>query len=654
VRRALAALAALLLSAASFADAPSLFRDGTLLEMEEDWIGAVEKHLEALRLNPSYAEPMVSLARCYYELGEWNEALKWTAKAKPLRKGATEVFALEGQALTALGRFAEAEKSFNAILASKPNDVDARFGLALLDLAKGKPLAAVKRYEDALRLSPRNARALVSLALVYAETGAAAASRAAIEEAVRAHASDPRVRYFAGYLAAASGSLRDAALQLETALSLKPGYREATRLLASVLYESGDAARAREIMERALKDGQREVRDLYVLGLARAASGDPDAALSALSRALESAPEDEVARIALERVLLSAYKPENEVRAPWADYHFKRAGEHLSRDSRAEAAFEYRRGLRLNPYSTAGRVAYADLLGRMGFPARRLRELETAKPLGKVGERTEDAIEAYSSYLKDSVSRTWGIDQFLARKRTATVALFRLPGSRGLEHTDASAVIADYVREILIHSQRVALADARPEAASFSEAFRTARDKGADYFFIVRADETERDVTIVAEGYSARTGSPTGAFRAYRSGNERVRNAALRIASAIEEALPLRGALLARSKDSCVAALGRSDGLKAGDEFIVVKKGKLLWSESALALSWAEADVVGTFKVNRLDDEVSEGALGKAGFFDMVNPGDEVARKPSPPPSPARSEPAPATTGLYEILRKVR
>jgi tetratricopeptide (TPR) repeat protein len=661
--RIIAAAALVALAAALSADAPSLYHDGLLLEIEEDWIGAVEKHLGALALNPSYADPMISLARCYYELGEFGEALAWVGKAKPLRKGAASILSLEGQVLTALGRHAEAEKAFNAILAPEPNNLDARFGLALLDLARGKPLAAVKRYEDALRLSPLNARALVSLALVYEETGSAAASRAAIEEALRAHSSDARVRYYAGWLAAAAGSYADAIIQCETALSLKPSYPEATRLLAASLYESGNPGRAREVMERALASGQRESRDLYILGLARAADGRPEAAVSALSMALESSPEDEIARMALERVLLSAFKPEEKERAPWAAYHFKRAAERMARDSRTEAAFEFRRGLRLDPYSLDGRVAYAELLRKQGYPARHLRELETAKELGKADERVDDAIESYSSLLADSVSRAWGMDQFLTPKRSVTVSVFRLPGAPGAFHADAPAVIADFVREIFVHSRRIALAETPASAQSFAEAFRLSREAGADYFLIVKAREGERDASISVTAYSGRTGGVAGAFNAYRSGNDRVRNAALRVVLSVEEALPLRGALIARSDSRALAGLGKADGLKAGDEFIIVKKGKLLWSESTLSLSYAREDVVGTFKAARLDDEVSEGETRKEGFFDMVNPGDEILRKPAPSPSPspkagaAKTAPPEAEApdaALYGLLKSVR
>jgi len=42
---------------------------------EENWYSAVESFLECVRINPAHAEGTASLAECYYELAEFDEAL---------------------------------------------------------------------------------------------------------------------------------------------------------------------------------------------------------------------------------------------------------------------------------------------------------------------------------------------------------------------------------------------------------------------------------------------------------------------------------------------------------------------------------------------------------------------------------------------------
>jgi len=638
------------------------YNEGLLLEMEEDWPAAVERHLEALRINPAYADPMISLARCYEAMGEYERALDWARSAEPLRKGSSELAAMKGRILTSMGRLAEAEQAFQTVLAAEPNNLEARFGLALLDMAGGRPLGAIKRFQEALRLSPLNARALLSLALVYEATGSPAASKAAMEQALRAHSSDPRVRFYAAYLAAVSGSLEEAAAHCRTALSVKSDYPEAKRLLASILFASGRPAEAAASMEQAISNGQRLAGDFYILGTARAASGDPAGAVSALSAALKADPDDEIARIALERVLLDSFKPEDPIRAPWAAYHFQKAAEAMASDYRTEAAFEFRRGLRLDPYSTEGRVAFAELLRKRGLPASYLAELQAAESLGSVPLRVQDAIEAYTSLLSDSVSRRWNIDQFQIDKRSAVLAVFRLPGSFSLGHADAQSRIAGYLKETLSHSPRLRVAELPEEINSFSQAFKLARESGVDYFFLLEADEGQRDVSLEIQGYSGRTGAKTETFKAYRSGNERLKHAVMRLTSAIEAALPLRGTILSRSRDTILAGLGAADGLKQGAELLILKKGSLAWAEGSFGLSYAQSDILGSIALERLDDEVAEGNFKKAGFFDMINPGDELILKPEPAASvkaqATASPSAPSASiprgSLYELLRSLR
>jgi tetratricopeptide (TPR) repeat protein len=646
------------------ADPVSQYRAGLLLMMEEDWLGAVEKHLEALRANPAYADPMLALAECYYELGEYDRALSWAKTAEPLRRGSAPLLAREGFILSAQGKITEAQKAFDGVLALEPNNVEARFGLALLDLARGKAASAVKRYEDALRLSPLNARALVSLALVYAQTGSETASRAAIEQALRAHASDPRVRYYAGYLAAKAGSLAEAASQCRVALSLRADYPEARTLLATVALRSGSPREAADLMEAAVAGGKPSPAEWYLLGAARAALDLDAQALAAFASALKAAPDDEISRLALESLLVRKFRLEDPARAPWAAFHFARAQEALKSDERAAALAEFRRGLRLDPYNAAGRLAYAELLKKLGYPARYLSELRALRALGDTSEKVSDGIEAYEALLSDSVASDWRYDQFQASKSGALLAFYVLPGAPALPHADAPRVMADYLSELFVHSLRTGAGTGASPAESFAEAFKSARAQGADYFAIVQADEGERDVSVRADLYSARTGTKAASFSAYRSGNDRVVSAVRRVASAIEAGLAPRAPLIARDRGNGLVGLGAADGLKKGDELLIVKKGGLSWADDGLGLAYRKEDLVGSLTIARLDDEIAEGIVKKEGFFDLINAGDEVILKPaataSPGPSPKASKPSPSPTpspmspALYDLLKGVR
>jgi tetratricopeptide (TPR) repeat protein len=632
-------------------DATSLFSHGRLFEMEGDWYSAIEAYLQSVDKNPAYADPMLALSRSYYELGEYDQALAWATKAAKYRRGSAELNNLDAFIRIAMGDHSGAQKSLAATLAAEPNNLDARFALALLDLAKGKSIEAAKRYEDALRLSPLNARALLSLSMVYADSGNDAAARAAMEQALRAHGSDAQVQYFAGLLSSRSASWEEAEGYCRTALSLRPGYPEARLLLGTVLLQDSQAGEASKLMEESVASGTRDVPTWFLLGSARESLGDYPKALSAYKSAVTQAPDDEVSRLGLENLLLTRFKPEDPLRETWANYHFKRASDLEDRNFRDQAAFEYRRGLKLYPYSFSGRFGYAKLLKTQGLLGAYYGELSFLKENGQADQQVNDSLEIYQSLLSDSLSAQWGIDQFALKKRNTTIAFFRYPGQIQLRHADAEGVILDYVKDIMTHSGRIAVKDVPPRAGSFKDAFRAAREAGADYFVVIKARENERDVSIDALVYSGRTGGPSGAFNAYRSGNDRLKNSALRISDLISKNVPLRSFLIDRKQHSSLVALGRNDGIAKDDKLLIIKKGKVRLKSEGFGLDYDAADVLGDFTVEQVDEEISQGSMAKSSFFDMINSGDEVVRKTDEKKPEAKEPSFPA---LYDLIRRIR
>ncbi|MDR0386867.1 MAG: tetratricopeptide repeat protein, partial [Treponema sp.] len=67
----------------------------------EDWYSAAEALLECIKLSPAHAEAVTSLAECYYELGEYDEALIRIRKARTLARGNMALANLEAVTLIA-------------------------------------------------------------------------------------------------------------------------------------------------------------------------------------------------------------------------------------------------------------------------------------------------------------------------------------------------------------------------------------------------------------------------------------------------------------------------------------------------------------------------------------------------------------------------
>jgi tetratricopeptide (TPR) repeat protein len=646
------------------ADAAAFYDRGRLFMAREDWYAAAESLLECLRLNPAHTEGTAALAECYYELGEFDQALLWVRKARTLARVSMPLANLEAFTLIALGRLDGAAALIADVLAREPYNREALFAAAELDIARGRTGDALTRYREAARRYPDDRRVLVSLALSLGSLGDAEGARSYIERALAQHPEDYRVYYYAAYLDAQAGRLASAIRHTERALFFRPGYAPARSLLASLRYRSGQYEEAARLADEAIALNREDIGAWYLKGLAYVRMGRASDAMAVLSVAATIDPGDEFVRSVLEELLIAGTSLEDPGRARWASWHFARGRDFRTRNLGDQALFEYRRGLRLNPYAR-DRREYAELLRLRGYPARHLEELRFIQGLNMESQfpnpaeynafkrSVDDAVEAYDALLSGALHRRWGVDPVDIAARHWRVAIFSLASQSAFYHPDAGSVGSSYIRDLLVHDRNVAVPDLELRQPSFSQAFRAAREGGADYFLLISISENERDLSIKAELFVARTGSPAAVFYAFRTGADRLRNAARGITEQLSAALPFRGELLDRRASQGLMDKGRADGVEPGTVYEVVKQGRPEILNEGIGLAYAPEDVAGTFVVEQADEELSSGILSRNGFFDRLAPGDEVILQPQKPEGEAEREPA-ADPELRALLRALR
>ena len=642
-------------SAAFSQSAAALYEAGKAAMFEEKYYEAMESFLESLRVNPSYADPVAALAECFYSLGEFDQALSYVRRARSLSRGNASLANLEAFILIALGDLSGADAMVKETLAREPYNREALFAAAELDVALGKSGEAASRYREAARRYPDDRRALLSLALVLGSLGDAEGARAYAVRATAAHPDDHRVRYYAAYLDAAAGRLKEAASGLSFALNLKPDYAPARSLLASVQYRLGDWEEAARLADEVIAADRSNISAWYLKGLSYARLGRSSDARSVLSLALSVDPSDEFVRYSLEDLLISTTQAESMERAKWAAYHLRRAEEYGSRNLADQALFEYRRALRIDPYSKNGRAAFAELLRTLGYPARQLAELRFLQDLGKADRAINDAVETYDSLLADALHRRWAVDVNALNSRHWKIAVVTVSSQTAVRHVDAGRVAAAFIRDLLTHDGNITPVNIAVEYSGFSGAFRSAREAGADYFLIVSAAESERDVSLGGTLYVARTGSLAAEFKAFRTGTDRVRNSSRKIVELLGAALPFRARLIARKAGQGLMDKGRTSGIVSGMKLDIIKKGTALPLAEGIGLAYSAEDVTGSLTVDEADEEVSAGSLARIGFFDRIAEGDEIVARPEKKEgSPAKAEPAAADPELRFLLRNLR
>jgi tetratricopeptide (TPR) repeat protein len=641
IRLILAFAVCVLAAAQSFSaqDAISLFRDGSAAQAGGDYYAAIERYKASLTANPSYLSPMTGLAECFFLLEDYDEAMRWVSKAKSYSRADEDLSILEGRIKIGQGDLKAARAIFQDVLSRQPNNLEARFGMAEADVAEGRVKEALSQYAQGLKLAPESRKALLSIAMLSDETGDQASAARYFDLVVRSHSDDPQVELEAAAWYARKGDLETAEKRAKIAISLKPDLDDAQLLLGSIYLESGRLADASDALRQVVTRNRDNTLAWYGLGIAYARSSDAAKAMSSLATVLSIRPEDEVARIAEESVALASLKMEDPQRQKLAAYHVTLGGELESRDFLDRAIVEYRRALLLDPISRDARVDYARILRIQGFPAKYLSELEVLAKLGIKDTFVNDEIESYTSALSDSLSRTWGVDQFALDRRKYAIPVFTVSTTNRLIHTQSSELLARYFTDMLLRYESIQIPDIPPSVSAIEEAFRAAREKGCEYFLLLSMEDSERSFSAAADLYLGSTGARVASFAAYRTGNDRIRDSFLKIGSQLASALPARGTLIQRKFDQGLVDLGSFQGIKKGDVMAVVRKGRVVLASDSPAIQYNEADVVGTFTIQATDEGIAVGTLERQGYFDFINTSDEVVypmpQKPQAPPQTA-------------------
>ena len=630
------------------ADAVGLYKAGRDAESVEDFYSAIENYKAALEVNPAYSMPMIGLAECFLLLEEYDEAAKWAAKARTYVLDDGDLQVLDARIRIGQGDLKTARSLVSRVLTKQPNHLEARFAAAEVDIAEGRTREAMSSYAQTLKLAPESKKAVLSLALISDETGDWAGAVRYFDMALRSHSSDPQVQLAAGSWYARTGRLDLAEKRALIALSLKPDLTAARVLLGSVYALTGRFSESIEEFRSIVADERNSVLAWYGLGLAYAKAGDQQKAISSFATGLAVAPGDEVMRIAQEYAALDSLKMDDPQRQIQGEYHAELGRQLLARNFQDKALVEYRRALVLDPTSEASRISYAKIWKAMGFPAKYLNELEVLARLGSKSSFVSDEIESFSSTLSESVSRNWGIDQFALDRRRYTIPVFTIPPQNRLLHPQAAEYLVRYFTDTLLRDDAISIPESSPSVLVLEEAFRKARETASDYFLVLSFDESERSFSAKAGLYLARTGELVSSITAFRTGNDRIRDSFMKLSGQLSSGLAPRGTLLVRKFNQGLVDLGSLSGIKKDDVLVIVRRDAVRLDPGEPGIQYGESDVLGSFTVTSTDEGAAEGTVERKGYFDFINPGDEIVYpvEKAPPPTAA-----PPSTGGNILTR---
>ncbi|QTQ13757.1 tetratricopeptide repeat protein [Treponema parvum] len=610
--------------------ASDFYRLGVSRQQSGNYYSAIEAFKQATMLNPTYGDAWLHLSQCAYYLDEFDLALQYADTAAKYAKNDSEIQNLRGMTYISLGNFAQARSIFEKVLSAYPNNIEARFGLAELDLFSGRVGDAENLYKDALKRQGSNRKALLSLALISAEQGKTELTRNYVSQALQYHSGNAEVHFLAAYLDAKAGNFESAEYRVRSSLQIDGSYYAAYELLANILFMRGKYIEAIDVCDFCIDRDRTNGKFWYIKGLSLYRQGKTAQALSVWENALYADPQDEILRAAFELLANETIPLEDKRRAVWAEYHVGKAKAYEKKFQGNAMRFEYQRALKLYPYDTEARTSYAKQLVRDGLYELYLEQLKFIKT-GKenAGEiptsELTDTIEAYESLLQNTLAAKWNIDPlYLDKIRWHLGICYESPPAE-LQYPESIRIVSELLCD-MFSGISAASVDVKPIPVSgYADAFGKARRSGLDYFLILKLNETERELSADAVMYSALSGNEIRSFSVFRTGNDRYSISLRFLRRKILETLPIKGRVLAREGDTLLIDLGKTEGIVSGAEFDVVKKGEIRTANSSAGLSYKPASVIGSATVFAAGEEVSEAAFKQKGFFDNLNIGDEVA-----------------------------
>ena len=607
---------------------------GMEAQQNENFYVASQYYLEVTAENPAFTDAWYKLAECSYKLGEFDLALNYLDNAEKYEKNNQKIQNLKGMVYVSLGRIDDGRAIFNNILKKYPNDIDAHFGLAEIELYEGRFSGAQNQYMEALKRQNTNRKALLSLALVNAERGNTQASENYLRQALSYYSGESEVHYLASIIYSMKGDYVTAEKQARIAVEVNSDYDKAYDMLSTVLYKQSRYKEVIDISDYLISRNRKNTNAWFIKGVSQCKLGNISGAIETWTAGLSINPQDEIMRSALENEVRNTLSLEDSHRSLYAQYHVENAKQYASRYDGSGAVYEYQRALLLDPMNYEARAAYADILEINGMHELYLEQLKFIKEhnseqISKAGGKkllTElnDKIEAYNYLLTDTLGKKWNVEPFYLDKTRWNIAVFYEDTNSTFIHADTNRLVANAAADIFSGVAITSVKTQVTPVSGYGEAFKNSRAGGFDYFIILSLSEGENDMTLSSTMYSGRTGLEVSKNSFYCTGNNRFSTVLRRFRNSVLEKLAVRGKILARNGKTILVDLGKSENIVKDAQLKIIKKGQIRTADSGVGLYYRDADVLGSITITTAGEEISEATIENHGFYDKINIDDEI------------------------------
>jgi tetratricopeptide (TPR) repeat protein len=264
------------------AEAQSLLQQGRVAEAKSLVTGYLQSHTSSV-------EGYNLLGIVCGSAHDYEGALEAFQHAVKLNPASTKSHNNLGNLYAAAGKNDLAEKEFRKSLSLAPTDAEANYGLALLLMSTGKPVAAIPLLQ---RVRPASIESRMNLVRAYLRAGRTAEGLKLAQTISAQEPGDLQRHFTLGILLAQEKQYKSAELELEKADALKPADFEILYNLGQAYLRAGEFSKAELVLNRALKLKPDSAETMYLLGQALNDESRPVDALDWLARAHKMQPQN--------------------------------------------------------------------------------------------------------------------------------------------------------------------------------------------------------------------------------------------------------------------------------------------------------------------------------------------------------------------------
>jgi tetratricopeptide (TPR) repeat protein len=601
-------------------NAVDLYKRGVSLYAGENYDEAVFYLKQSLELNSNYLDALSELSRIYYDLGQYEYAYHYIARALYLAPGQTGLKLFSADIETRLERYEIAEEKYKDILASNPLHVDARNGLANLYMLTNRRLLARKVLEDVLKTVPTNFRTLVMLARYYEESEPDEADRY-YRMNIEQNSLNPESYYEFSLYKFRSGDIARAIDAIQTAIELKKRIKYVQVYGKYLLYlNRGDEALSR--FYELIKNGKKDYLLFYHLATAYYLVSNVDATIINLNKCIKMRDDDEIAASFLNGVLRNKLPVDDPLRRERSNFYLSRALR-----AKQELAFDLynfnlKESLRIYPKNVKTRLELADYFLSQNLPERYLRELTVASRYSNDVD-LKDKIEIEQRRISYRLGDDWDIEQYTVDNDTYLIPFFVERSIENL-HFNVEKIFARIVRDASFESAKLELELHDDRDYSVPEKMRICRETGSPFYLDLHLSELSNSIEVTARLKNSSNNEVIKLIDEYRSGNDRFTIAAHGIIDSLHKDIPFRAHILKIRGDRAVINAGRRSGLKLRDKMLILENGEYSIELDRASLLYDSSRVKGMATVVKVDENLVEVKIRDNDYFRDIDIDDVV------------------------------